>query len=186
MRPGWIMSALIATACAGGQTGEITDLTACAAPVGTVAVDQPSDAGRSAREQLAELMTRAEAALAWQDGGSSTLAISFDLSGEPATLLGGPECARPWLEAPVTITLRTEDGAIDDTVEGTVLLTDMGSASVQASITIADMNGALAEDHPDLDPQLTTLRIDLLSDGDSIGGQLTLSEDASDAPLASF
>lgn len=191
MRRWWIVCALGATACFGGQTGEITELTACHEPIGTAAVDEPSDAGRSARDQLGDLTTTLETELAWQDGATSTPAsIAFDLSGEPGTLLGGAECDRPWLEVPVTITVRTADRALDETLEGVATLTGSNAASVSASIAIGAMNGALelASDSG-LDPERAALRVDLSSERDALHGQLSLlsgTEDASDRLLASF
>lgn len=142
----WLVSAILLAACAGGQTGEITDLTACHEPVGTAPVDAPSAAGRSAREQLDELASSAATELAWQGAPASAVEVGFALTGEPGTLLGGSECARPWLAAPVTLTLRTADGALDESLSGTALFADTGAATVEATVLVRELAGALALD----------------------------------------
>ena len=180
MRRVWVVCALMAAACAGGQTGEITELTACREAIGAVSVDETSEAGLSARDQLAALTTAVETELAWEGAGSTPATVSFALSGEPGTLLGGAECARPWLEAPVTLTVRTADGALDETIEGVVLLAN-GTATVRSSIPVEEVNGAL---ELELD---ATLRVDLQPERDALRGQLSLlTEDASERVLASF
>lgn len=179
MRRVSVVSALIAAACAGGQTGEITELTACHEAIGVVDVGEASEAGRSALEQLAALTTAADTALTWEDAGSTPATVAFALTGEPATLLGGAECARPWLEAPVTLTVRTADGALDETIEGTVLLAN-GTATVRSSIPVSEMHGAL-----ELDASI--LRVDLQPERDALRGQLSLvDEDETERALASF
>jgi hypothetical protein len=181
--------ALIATACVGGQTGEITELAACHEPADTAAIDEPSEAGRSAAEQLDALTLELDGTLVWHEGERAPVSVSFALSGDPATLLDGPECERPWLEAPVVVTVRTSDGTLDETIEGTVLLADNGSASVLARIPVRELAGTLdLSARSDLDPETAVLRADLLAEPDALGGRLSLSSgaDGTDEPLASF
>ena len=57
MRRVWVVSALMATACAGGQTGEITELTAFREAIGAVSVDEASEAGLPASSQESSVST---------------------------------------------------------------------------------------------------------------------------------
>lgn len=185
----WLVSAILLTACAGGQTGEITELGACREPVGAAAIDAPSAAGRSAQEQLDELASSASTELAWHGAPASAVEVGFALTGEPGTLLGGSECARPWLAAPVTLTLRTADGALDESLSGTALFADTGAATVEATVLVRELAGALALDDRALDPEHATLHVTLFAERDALGGQLTLhpgTDGADDRALASF
>lgn len=180
-------SALVA--CAGGQTGEITDLTACDEAVGVVSVDEASDAGRSARAQLDALPTELEAALAWEgEGAPTTLTVSIALSGGPATVMSGDECERPYLEAPITVTLRTADGALDDMLPGSIALSDVDAAVAQASLSFEELDGSLELD-ADLDATRASVQVVLELRPELVAGQLFVSpgpEAGDERPLASF
>lgn len=185
----WLASALILTACAGGQTGEITELGACSEPVGTVLVSEPSQAGRSARDQLAAITTSAETELQWEGSTApSTLEVGFVVAGERATLLGGSECEQPWLEVPVTLALRTTDGALDENIAGTALLTESDVAAVRAELSLAELRGTVELDDA-LDRERAILRVDLSADAEAMDGQISIdpgTEGADDRALASF
>lgn len=170
-RPLW--SALIATACVGGQTGEITELTACDTVVGTTAIDEASEAGRSAEDQLAELTTSID-----RDGVS----VSVALSGEAASILSGEECARPWQEAPAILRVRTSDGALDEEIDGVVLLNEAGAASARGTLAMSAVRGAIAADYP----ASAIVRIDLVAEPDAIGGQVVVEDGDEMRSIASF
>jgi hypothetical protein len=175
----WSSMALLAAACAGGQTGEITDLAACHEPIGVAEIDAPSAAGAPAEERLAALTTELRTVVS-QGDRPYALAVAIALTGEPATLLGGPECARPWLEAPVVIELSTTDGALDETIEGTVLFTGADAAVAIGTLSTETMNGALdVEDG-------ATLRVDLLAEPTRLGGRLSVVSGDDHRALTSF
>lgn len=187
-RAGSALVASLLAACAGGQTGEITDLTACDEAVGVVSIDEASDAGRSARAQLAAFPTALEGELTWSAGGATTITVSAALSGAPATVMSGDECERPHLEAPIAVTVRTADGALDDTLRGTIALSDVDAAVAQASLAFEERSGSLALD-PDLDPARASVRVVLELHPETMLGQLFVSSgtgDGDERPLASF
>lgn len=187
------MGAVFLGACFGGQTGEITELTACHEPVGVRAVDEasPSDpTAPTAGERLDALAASAEAELA-VDGGSTALFVSYAATGEPGTLLGGPECEEPWLELPVTIDVRTADGALDEAIEGVALLSGADTVSVRGSIALSALRGSLDPTAlgSDVDPSRDTLDVELSSGADALTGRIALrvgEPDPTDRELTAF
>ncbi len=182
MRRWVIASALACTACFGGQTGEITDLTACRDAIGSQPLDEPSADAPPPRERLDAMTSSRELPLT-SDAGSTTLTVAYAPTGEPATILGGPECVEPWLEVPVLVTLRTSDGALDEVLEGTALLSGADAVSVRASATLSELRGTLA------DPSRDTLEVELQSDPAALAGRVVLhaaDEDPPDRELATF
>jgi hypothetical protein len=175
MRSASIVCAIFLAACAGGQTGEITMLGACREPIGTTALGEPSDAGRAVLDQLAAISLEIEAPLAWQSAERTEptqVSVSFAPTGEPAVLLGGDGCERPWLEVPVSVRVQTEDGALDEMLAGSAFLSDADAANVYASTAIADVRGEL--EPPGVDPERASLRVDLLSQPGHLEGQVLL------------
>jgi len=177
---------LLLAACAGGQTGEITELGACREPLGEVATDAASEAGAPAETQLARLTTTAEGTLAWADGADAALTVTLALAGEPATLVGGEGCERPFLHVPITVGLRTADGALDETLEGAIALQDHDRAAAHARLPLAALRGTLTLDG--VDPETATLLVELDVSTDALGGQLFVrpSEAEDERRLATF
>lgn len=175
-RATWLLLGGTLTACFGGQTGEITMLGACREPIGEVSVDAASAAGRSAREQVDLLRTEASAPLL-VEGSSATVDVGFALGGGPAVLLGGPECERPLLRAPVVVSLASDDGSLAETMEGAILLDDSGHGAVQA---VADaLEGSLELGGG-------SLTVDLLGSAASLEGHATIHDAATERVLATF
>lgn len=179
MRRGFIVLLLV-SGCAGGQTGEITEPTACSEPVGTTAIDAPSEAGDAPGARLDALVTATERAVTI-DGATTMLEVAFAPSGEPAVLLGGPECVRPWLDVPVTIAVRTADGALDETIDGVALLAVAEGATVRASLPLAEARGTIASERE------ASLVVSLQAGPDQLTGRFSIqTEDTSELELARF
>ncbi|HBQ19044.1 MAG TPA: hypothetical protein DEF51_50605 [Myxococcales bacterium] len=166
------LSASLLAGCAGGQTGEITELGACRVAIGEVAIDAASEAGSSAEAQLSALTSELSGTLAWTDAGRAPAAVtvSVALSGQPATLVGGEGCARPFLDAPVQITVRTDDGALDEVLDGVLVLQDAGAAAARARLPLSALRGGLTLEG--VDPTRATVLLELNLMAETLSGQL--------------
>lgn len=175
-RATWLLLGGTLTACYGGQTGEITVPGACRDPIGEVALDESSAAGRAAQVQVDLLRTEASAPLL-VEGSAATVDVAFALSDGPAVLLGGPECERPLLRAPVTVSLSSDDGSLAETIDGAIVLDDSGHGSVQAVAEALAGSLELGEG---------TLTVDLLGSAASLEGHATIHDAATERVLATF
>ncbi|MFK7989747.1 MAG: hypothetical protein AB8I08_27255 [Sandaracinaceae bacterium] len=181
--PRWCcLLVLLCSACAGGQTGEITMLGPCREALGEVGLDETSDAGEAATPRIARLTTEAEVELSWEDGSSSTLAITLTPTGDPAVVVGGEGCDRPFLDVPMTA--RISDGArLDTTLTGNLALVDDADGALAAE---APLDDALRPEGAD--PATAALRLVLSTSSTGLTGQLftRASELDDEEPLGSF
>lgn len=129
--------ALLVLGCAGGQTGEITQLTECERVVERLPiVDLPEDQ----RTLLASATESREAELSWADGGSMTvLEIEIELEIETADRIGPGDCASI-VRVPASVHLRTRDERIDLTVGALIDLADE-VVTIQGGAAVTSLDG---------------------------------------------
>lgn len=139
-----------ASACAGGWTGEITDLTACDTVVGERALEALPERDAAALRDAEAVTTRT---LTWHagDGTETELTIAVRASGATVEEIGGEACTTPFFRVPVELTLVSADGRLDDTLRGTLDLHGAssgsgGSISARATMPAAELRGSLALD----------------------------------------
>ncbi len=198
MRRSWVVGLLVTSACAGGQTGEITVLTDPCHPIGDPVPVEATELGLSANG-TSPIRTSAEVELEWfWEDGSTQLAsayVEFEPTGEPGTMLGGPACTSPVLEVPVVLSFQVLD-ALDEPalavdLTGSAVLVTPGSATVSARAPFDALDGALP---PDIVAASTPhehaeLVIDLMADADALHGFLLFDDGtatSSAEPIAFF
>jgi len=123
-----LLLALALAGCAGGQTGEITMLGACREDVGAGDLAEVSSALDSlGREQTV--------AITWLDErfAAGDTQLTFALAErEPARLVGGEGCDDPFVSSPVEVVVRSDDDAVDATLDGAIGRTAADAVTVQS------------------------------------------------------
>ena len=129
--------ALVLLGCAGGQTGEITQLSQCERVVERLPImDLPEDT-----QALLENATETrEADLRWEDDGSTTrLELETELESETADRIGPGNCASI-VRIPASVHATTRDERLDVTVAA---LIDLAGevATIQGGAAVTSLNG---------------------------------------------
>lgn len=165
--------ALASSGCSGGQTGEITEPTLCERVTEALSREElPSEIG--AAFDAAERPTNA--ALEWSDadGATTTLHLTLGRDGTAVERLGSDTCPPSW-RASFVVQLRTDDGRLDATLDGTATVRELASETSStviaeaalASLHLDDADVAVTADSPD-----ATVR--LSAEHDSLGWRGTL------------
>ena len=131
--------ALLALGCAGGQTGEITELTLCERVVERVVIaDLPQDE----RARLASATESREAELRWEDDDTTTqLEIETELDRETADRIGPADCPSI-VRVPASVHLATRDERLDLGVDALIdVAEDEEAVTLQGGAAVMSLNG---------------------------------------------
>jgi hypothetical protein len=129
--------ALLLLGCAGGQTGEITELSECERVVERLPIaDLPEETG----QLLASATARHEAELTWSDDGETTqVEIETELESDTADRIGPGMCA-PIVRVPANVHVATRDERLDVAVGALIDLADE-VVTIQGGAAVTSLNG---------------------------------------------
>lgn len=171
--------ALSVLGCAGGWTGEITELGACREDVGPAELSQMSAAlERSGRTGRAEVEWSLESFAV----GVAELTVSVEERG-PARLLGGEGCEAPLTTSPIRARVETSDGALRETLDGEATVVGTDAVLVRVSRPASELEGTGAP------PEAEALHLEVTFAQGGVHGTVTFNSDAEEAagaPLALF
>jgi hypothetical protein len=132
----WLLPLLL-LGCAGGQTGEITQLSECEHVVERVPI---ADLSEETRDLLASATERHEADLSWEDDGEETrVEIETELDGDTADRIGPGKCA-PIVRVPASVHVTTQDERLDVTVGALIDLAEE-VVTIQGGASVTSLNG---------------------------------------------
>ena len=128
---------LLLLGCAGGQTGEITELTLCERVVERLPiVDLPEDIS----DLLASATERREAELRWADDEVTKVELEAELESETADRIGPGDCASLW-RVPANVHVKTRDDRLDLTVGASIDLANE-VVTIQGGAAVTSLNGS--------------------------------------------
>lgn len=138
-------------------------LGACREPIGDAELEEVSVAlDRVGRTQ--------EATVSWGDpafaDGETTLRLTVEELG-PATLIGGQGCDRPHVSSPASARLTSDDGALDESLEGSLARIDPQTIVTHFTLPAGELAGT-----GDL-PVEGTLRVDVTLQPDTMTGSVS-------------
>lgn len=126
------------SACAGGQTGEITTLSMCEVVTARVPIGELNAAER---EGLARASADRTAALAWTDTTAATsLSLTLEHTDAMASRVGPGGCAKA-VRVPAAVHIATADGRLAADVEAVIELNGL-TAVVQGAAVSGLYDGA--------------------------------------------
>jgi hypothetical protein len=138
----WVLALpllLVALGCAGGQTGEITQLSECERVVERFAIaDLPEDA----RTLLESATASREAELRWEDDGTTTqVELETELESDTADRIGPGDCVSI-LRVPASVHVATRDERLDVTVDALIDLAEAEQVvTIQGGAATMSLNG---------------------------------------------
>ncbi len=143
--PALFLALLLALgACTGGQTGDITELTACERPTGTI---QPSEVPEGFSEPVSGIVMghlHQDAVLGWASGRAQTgVDVLWSAQAQSDVQVLGDDSCPSQVRAVVELTITTQDGQLDEQVSGFAMLMADGSGYVRAEQPVADIGGML-------------------------------------------
>ena len=175
-----VIAAGLLGGCAGGWTGEITGLGACRHDVGEGQVAEVSAVlERTGREGASPL----EWTLPSFAEGQTTLHLRVE-EHSPVRRFGGEGCAEPITTSAVTAWVQSEDGALDEVLEGTATAVAPDQIVFRLERPADALEGAGAPPEPG-----AMLRVEASFSADGLHGSVTFDSEAEEeagAPLAVF
>lgn len=170
---------LLVLGCTGGQTGEITELTACERVTDEVRFASLDADVRLAFEDAAR---EATADLRWSDGTTTTLQVTLTRQDVEVERLGVASCAPSW-RAPVVLALRTDDGRLDALLDGALVVHEGATSVVRAEAPVPTLTLDTS-----LDADVEGALLHLSAEHDALGwrGSLQLQTADDERALASF
>ena len=153
------MFAALAWSCGSGAPGYV-EYDCVAREVRELAAHEPTPAGISA----AEILTFArsfDGSLQWMDGSKTVIRVAIapgdratwlEMDGDPADGAVANEFCPDSLAIPARLTVRTDDGALDEIVEAKLVASGSDLVVVSFRIPAARVAGRVLENHTPPDP----------------------------------
>lgn len=140
-------STLIACAQSGGQTGDITMPTLCEQVRDTVLASEMPDGFAVSPADIvgADATLVSDETLTWvSDREASTLRVNWSIAaGAEVQVLGVVNCPAQ-VRAPVTLSVSTSDGLLDESLSASAVLMPDGSGYILAEQPVASLSGLLS------------------------------------------